>query len=201
MHILIRFGIVFQLLFAGAFIAIPATASQTSPHSVGIDVSPQQVFPGGSVTVTVTMSTVLDDTREVLDVSLPEGMEVVGSPICTGACESAGLIAPGANAVTATFDVGSYEPNPQRVATLTFTAVAPMDAVPGSSLQISAYLGSPAASDSVAIAVEAAPESKLYLDVSPKGTIVGPGGSFMVFAYAYVPFSPGLSQEPIGTPP
>lgn len=76
-----------------------------------------------------------------------------------------------------------------------------MDAVPGSSLQISAYLGSPAASDSVAIAVEAAPESKLYLDVSPKGAIVGPGGSFMVFAYAYVPFSPGLSQEPIGTPP
>lgn len=197
MQILIRFGIVFLLLFAGAFIATPAVSSQTSPHSVEIDVSPQQVFPGGSVIVTVTMSTVLDDTREVLDVSLPEGMEVVGPLTCTGACESAGLIAPGANEVTATFDVGSYEPNPQRVATLTFTAVAPMNAVPGSSLQISAYLGSPEVSDSVAVTVQEAPESQLYLDISPQGAVVDPGGSFAVFAYPYVPYTPGLPQEPI----
>lgn len=203
MHKLIHLGIALQLLLGGMLTTVSAVTSQGSPHSVKITVEPEQVVPGASVLVTVHMFTMLDDAREVLDVSLPNEMEVLGLPTCSGACAGAG-ITPGTNDVTANFNVGSYDPNPQKSATLSFTAIVSVNARPGSYLPISAYLGSPAASDSAGVIVNTPPApapNSLYLDISPDGVVLGPGGSFLVFAHPLVQFTPGLLQEPLQTLP
>jgi hypothetical protein len=166
--------------------SLPVTASSLQfggPHSVTVEVSPEEVWPGSTVGVTIHMSTSLDDTREVLDVRLPSGLEPILATLqCTGACSNPGVY-PGTNDVTADFNVGSYDPRPQQTATLTFTASVSPDAIPGSSLNISAYLGTPDASDSIDVRILEPPHQVLSLNTSPTGIILGADGTFTIFLF------------------
>lgn len=191
MHKLLQIGMALHLLITGAFTGTSLTF-QASPHSVTISASDEQVPPGASTTVTVHMFTSLNDVREILDVFLPEGMSVTGLPVCSGACTGAS-VTPGTNNVTATFDVGSYDPNPRKSATLSFTVTVSPEVQPGTYLSISAYLGSPAASDSVGIKISALPTripASLSLSASPDGVIVEPRAAFTVVLFPYLDFFP-----------
>lgn len=193
---ILRLVVVMNLLVSGGVVTTPAISNQFGPNTVTLDVSPAQQMPGGYVNVTVNMATSLDDVREVLEVYLPDELTVVGEVMCSGACSSAGTI-PGTNQVSAVFNVGGYEPRPNRFATLTFSAVISSDATPGSSVVISAFLGSPQVSDQATVTILEPPEQSIYFDVSPEGAIVAEDGVFTVLIRSYVPYLRGSGLPPV----
>lgn len=180
---------------------------ESNQNTVKIVAEPQRVFPGTTTTVTVNISSVKKQPRERLLVYLPESMQLIGTPSCAGDCSQAGLAYPGSNQVTAILQVNGHKSKHTASAELTFTAAVSSNVKPRTHHQISAYLGSPAATDWIEIFIDAPPipptpiPASLSLHVSPDGALLGPNGSFTIFAYPYIPFTPGLATEQLAPMP
>lgn len=158
----------------------PALATlQTDYASVDISPTYQELATGGTTTFTVGASSSSGGT---VVVSVPSGLELLGSPVCSGGCR-APLTNVGAEETSMEFNIDG------QIATLSFTVAVGRSIPAGTSLFITAYLvGGPQAieqSSATIVVTETVPSQSpplsddnrmVFLDVSPYNLRIAPGG-------------------------
>lgn len=158
----------------------PALATlQTDYASVDISPTYQELAPGGTTTFTVGASS---SSGGAVVVSVPSGLELLGSPVCSGGCR-APFTNVGAEETSMEFNIDG------QIATLGFTVALGRSFPAGSSLFITAYLvGGPQAIEqsSATIVVTDTVHSQspplsddnrmVFLDIAPTSLRISPGG-------------------------
>lgn len=198
-HALALIGMLLSALGGGSSAGTTQVEYQAGPHSIALGPSQATADPGETVSYTVSVRTVGESfsgfSGSVL-VNLPDGLSVVGQPVCSSGCGQP-AVEVGSQGTEIQTSINAYVGEP---ASFSFQVMIDGNASVGTSYSLTAYLlggistgGSSETSFATLTVTEAAPSSGAasdagpivdryaYLDVTPRLLRVAPGGAALYF--------------------